>query len=171
MFVNTLPLIFLYTTLASPEELLVIALGMFSVIYVSAPEPDTDWRQKPHAFSFRVYLLRGWTGNMALWKIFWPYFLLLNGALLLFDNLVKNSLISVSSWDTLHFVMISPTLWWAMAIWRCSDKTQRRLWGAAARLMVAGVFFEYLLKLWIRIKIPQIFFNCQDHLLDFVTCF
>ncbi len=171
MFVNTLPLIFLYTTLATPEELLVIVLGMFSVIYVSVPDPDTHWQQKPRVFSFRAYLLQGWTGNMELWKIFWPYFLLLNASLLLFDNLVKNSQISVSSWDTLHFVMISPTLWWGMAIWRCSDKTQRRLWGACARMMVAAVFFEYLLKLWIRIKIPQIFFNCQDHLLDFVTCF
>ena len=171
MFVNTLPLIFLYTTLVAPEELLVIALGVFSVIYVSTPDPDSGWRQEPGSFSLHAYLLQGWAGNAKLWKIFWPYFLLLNGALLLFDYLVKNGMISVSSWDVLHFVMISPTIWWGVAIWRCSDKTQRRLWGAGARLMIAAVFFEYLLKLWIRITIPHIFFNCEDRLLDFVTCF
>ena len=171
MFVNTLPIIFLYTTLATLAELFVIVLGLFSVIYISTPDPDHHWQYQRHAFSFRDYLFQSWTGNMPLWKIFWPYFLLLNTALLLFDHLVKNGMISVSSWDTLHVILFTPSIWWGGALWRCSDKTGHRLWGACVRLMIAAVVFESLLKIGIRIKYPQIFFECQERLLDFVTCF
>jgi hypothetical protein len=77
----------------------------------------------------------------------------------------------VSSWDDVHFMLLLPIVWWTVSIWRCSAYTRFRLYSAGARLITLGVFVEYALKLYIRIDYPRLFFNCEELLLDYGSCF
>jgi uncharacterized membrane protein YobD (UPF0266 family) len=85
--------------------------------------------------------------------------------------MAQQSLITVSSWDEIHFVLVTPIIIWTIVVWRNSYNTTSRYWAAALRLMVVTVYFEYALKLLIRKDYPRIFFQCQEIALDYASCF
>jgi hypothetical protein len=87
------------------------------------------------------------------------------------DTLAKAGMLTVSSWDDVHLMLLLPIVWWTTAVWRCSANTNLRVWAAFARLLTLSVFFEYGLKLLIRIDYPRIFFGCEELLLDYGSCF
>ncbi len=167
MFINSLPLFFTHIGYASPLELLIIFLGLFAVLFITAPVCENTANLPP----FDNYLFAAWSGKIALKSAFWPFFLLLNGCLYTVDLLAKTGLFTVSSWDDIHFILLLPIFWWTLSVWRCSANSRARAWGASARLMTLSVFFEYALKLLIRIDYPRLFFNCEDLLLDYGSCF
>lgn len=167
MFVYSLPLFFSDIGLASPLELLIIALALFGVLLISAPSyiealPQQDTTK---------YLLAAWLGNWSLLWVFLPFFILLNTCLYLADTLAKLGFLTVSSWDDVHLMLLLPVVWWVVAIWRCSANTQFKLLAALARLATFLVFFEYGLKLLLRIDYPRLFFGCEELLLDYGSCF
>jgi hypothetical protein len=166
MFVYSLPLFFTEIRWLSLFEALIIASGLFVLVYITTPEVITD--RRPESGS---YLFSSWTGNSNLSAVFWPFFLLLNGLLYSLDTLIKAGYLTVSSWDDIHFVLLFPVIWWTVGIWRCSVHTDSRFWAAGARLATIGVGLEYALKLYIRIDYPRLFFNCEEALLDFGSCF
>ncbi len=166
MYIYSLPLFFSSIGWASPAELLLIAMALFFVLFISAP-----LREKQPLPSFDNYLFAAWTGNVALKWVFWPFFLLVNISLYTADTLAKSDRLTVSSWDDVHLMLLLPIIWWTAAIWRCSANTDLRVYAAGARLLTLGVFFEYGLKLLIRIDYPRIFFNCEELLLDYGSCF
>jgi len=153
--------------MATPLELLIIFLAVFALLFITAPQCETNF-QNPLADN---YLSAAWSGRIALTWAFWPFFLLLNVGLYTIDTLAKSGLFTVSSWDDIHFILILPTVWWTTAVWRCSANSQSRVWASLARLINLSVFFEYGLKLLIRIDYPRIFFNCEELLLDYGSCF
>ncbi|MGZ8161941.1 MAG: hypothetical protein ACXWTT_03625 [Methylobacter sp.] len=167
MFIYSLPIFFTHTGLASPVELLIIIMAIFSVLFVSSPLCEGNWQEQP----VTNYLLDSWIGKVSLKWAFWPFFLILNGCLYATDTLARTGIFTVSSWDDVHFILLLPIIWWATAVWRCTANSNSRLWGVFARLMIFGVFFEYGIKLFIRIEYPRVFFNCQDLLLDYGSCF
>lgn len=167
MFFYSLPILFNEIQLVSPIEALVIMAGIFAILYLSAPFPAANWIQQP----FDSFLLASWLGGVSLFWVFWPYFVFLNASLLAADLLAKAGTITVSSWDEIHFILLLTVIWWATSIWRCSGNTQGRIWAALARLVTIAVFIEYALKLLIRIDYPRIFFNCEEILLDYGSCF
>jgi hypothetical protein len=167
MFFYTLPIFFNDIQSASPVECLFILSGLFVVLFISAPKPNLDW--KPQAND--SYLMAAWFGGVSLQLVFWPYFILLNVCLLFADYLAKSGKITVSSWDEIHFVLLFTIAWWTTGTWRCSANTNTKLWAALARLTTIAVLIEYVLKLVIRIDYPRIFFNCEDILLDYGSCF
>lgn len=167
MFIYSLPLFFTYIGSASPVELLIIFFGFFVVLFISSPPSREDF-QKP---SVDTYLFSAWIGGVALKWVFWPFFLILNVSLYTADTLAKTGMLTVSSWDDVHLMLLLPVVWWATAIWRCSVNTHLRVWMACARLLTLMVFFEYGLKLLIRIDYPRIFFGCEELLLDYGSCF
>lgn len=167
MFIYSLPVFFTYIRLVSPIEGLIIFWGLFAVVFITSPSVQSDYRQLP----FTNYLFSAWIGSISLGRVFWPFFLLLNGVLYGIDWLAKTGNFTVSSWDDVHFILLLPIVWWTTGVWRCSANTHFRIWVAAARLMTLCVFLEYALKLYIRIYYPRIFFNCEDLLLDYGNCF
>jgi hypothetical protein len=167
MFFYSLPILFNDIQIVSPIELLIMLSGVFVALYVSAPPPDQEWKIQ----SFESYLMASWFGGVSLQWIFWPYFLILNASLIVADWLAKAGKITVSSWDEIHFVLLFSFIWWATSIWRCSSNTASRIWAALARFTTIAVLIEYGLKMLIRIDYPRIFFNCEEILLDYGSCF
>ncbi len=167
MLINSLPLFFTEMGYASPWELLIIFLGLFVVLLLTTPQCENTTVLEAHD----NYLFAAWCGHSALTWVFWPFFLILNIGLYATDYLAKSGIWTVSSWDDIHFIFVLPIVWWSTAIWRCSANSQARIWGASARLMTVSVLFDYVLKLIIRFDYPRLFFNCEDLLLDYGSCF
>lgn len=171
MFYFTLPIIFTHSSLLTLGELLSASLALFVILYISSPAPELITHHHKWSSNFRQYLLSAWSGELSLWRVFWPFFILLNSSLLLVDHQAISAAFTVSSWDTIHLILVTPIIWWCIAIWRSSGNTRSRFWSALARLMIFSVVLEYLLKIIIRIHYPRIFFNCQELFLDYGGCF
>ncbi|MEY3760309.1 MAG: hypothetical protein RIR39_1800 [Pseudomonadota bacterium] len=167
MFIYSLPLFFSQIGLASPLELLIIFMALGGVLFISSPTSDENL----HLLTLDNYLFAAWSGRVSLKWVFWPFFLILNGSLYGADTLAKIGMLTVSSWDDVHLMLLLPITWWVKSIWRCSVNTSLRVWMACARLLTLAVIFEYGLKLLIRIDYPRIFFGCEELLLDYGSCF
>ena len=156
----------------SPLELLLIVLSVWGLLLISSPIPEDNYFiVKLKDFSVYIYLVQAWSSQASLMSVFWPFFIAINGLLYMTDTLANQGYISVSSWDEIHFMLITPCLLWTIAVWKNSTNTQLRLLSSAARLMTLAVFFEYVLKLWVRIDYPRILFNCDNTTLNYVSCF
>jgi len=167
MFIYSLPLFFTHIGLASPLDLLIIFMALFIVLFINSLFFGES-SQKPCSGN---YLLTAWNGGATLKRVFWPFFLILNICLYAADTLAKAGMLTVSSWDDVHLMLFLPIVWWTTAVWRCSSNTDLGVWAACARLLTLGVFFEYGLKLLIRIDYPRLFFGCEELLLDYGSCF
>jgi len=167
MFIYSLPLFFAQIGLASPLDLLIIFMALFIVLFISSLLGGEHSQKE----SSDNYLFAAWTGSVPLKWAFWPFFLILNTCLYTVDTLAKTGLFTVSSWDDVHLMLLLPIVWWTTAVWRCSPNTSLSVWAACARLLTISVFFEYGLKLLIRIDYPRIFFGCDELLLDYGSCF
>jgi len=172
MFIYSLPLFFTQIQLSTPLDLLLIVLFLFFISYLTTPSPNKDGEcVSLKGLSLYQTLIFAWVGHLKLWVVFWPFFILLNISLLITDTLAIQGNFTVSSWDEIHFILLTPILLWTLSIWRNSANTHSRVGAAAARLSVITVFFEYALKLVIRDDYPRIFFSCQDIILDYAACF
>lgn len=167
MFFYTLPILFNDIQAVSPFECLFVACGLLFLVWIGSPLPDRDWHPK----SYDSYLLAAWLGELALQIVFWPYFLLLNAGLFFADYLAKSGKITVSSWDDIHFVLLITIIWWINGVWRCSANSRSKLLTAMMRLTTLAVLIEFGLKLYLRIDFPRLYFNCEDILLDYGSCF
>lgn len=172
MFIYSLPLLFTQMQVGTPIELIIIITVILAILYIATPLilDDKDLNISSNK-TFYNYLLNAWVGQSKLWKVFWPFFIILNLSLYIADNLAKSGNFTVSSWDEVHFMLAIPVIFWTISVWRNSINTQFRFWAALARLMTLAVFFEYGLKMVIRIDYPRIFFSCQDIILDYGSCF
>jgi hypothetical protein len=148
-------------------EFLIILLGIMFLLIFSSPLPESS----KHRQISNNYFLAAWLGGEPLKSVFWPFFLLLNLTLTLADNLVKFGDLTVSSWDDIHFMLILPIIWWIVGIWQCSANTTNKIWAGLARMATLAVIIEYVLKLYIRVYLPRIFFNCEDIMLNYGSCF
>jgi hypothetical protein len=167
MFIYSLPLFFAQIGLASPLDLLIIFMALFIVLFISSLLGG----ENPQKQASDNHLFAAWNGNASLKWAFWPFFLILNVCLYTADTLAKTGIFTVSSWDEVHLMLLLPIVWWTTAVWRCSPNTSLSVWAACARLLTVSVFFEYGLKLLIRIDYPRVFFGCDELLLDYGSCF
>lgn len=174
MFIYSLPILYLYIQWGSPQEFLIVILFFLIILFIATPHDtffkETEWG-KLSDLTLYHYLFDSWAGQVKLWLVFWPYFIILNISLFVTDNLAKMSYLTVSSWDEIHFILLTPTIFWMIAVWRSALNTCSRYWAIAARFMTLAVIFEYLLKLEIRRDFPRIFFECQELALDYAACF
>lgn len=174
MFIYSTPILFTQMQVGTPFEFIVIILFLYGILFISTPYISSTVDKVTQTFSglsLYKYLLYAWTGQLKLWIVFWPFFILLNFALFGVDNLTIKNILTVSSWDDIHFILITPIIFWTIAVWRNSIHTDTRYWAAAARLMTLTVFFEYGLKFIIRKDYPRLFFSCQELMLDYAGCF
>ncbi len=167
MFYFSLPILFNDIRLITPSESFLILLASSFLLFFTAPFPEANAPLKTN----ENYLLNAWLGNLALYRVFWPFFVLLNFSLISIDLLAKAGKLTVSSWDVIHFSLILPIAWWILSVWRCSAHVDFRVWAALARLITLSVPVEYALKLLIRIDYPRLFFNCEELLTNYVNCF
>ncbi|SJM89798.1 conserved membrane hypothetical protein [Crenothrix polyspora] len=166
MFFYSLPILFNDIKSVNFFEFLFMTVAILVLLYISAPQ-EKNWQPKPYS----NFLLTAWLGGVSLYWVFWPFFLCLNAGLVVADLLAKSASITVSTWDEIHFALFLGVVWWSISIWRCSSNTRLRVWAALARLATVAVFVEYGLMMFIRIYYPRIFFNCEEALLDYGSCF
>lgn len=174
MFVYTLSFLFVHSSLLSPVEFLIIIIILYAFLYFTAPYPNKTITAPPTATgkpSFILHIQAAFNGEMALWLVFWPYFLITNIILIIADSMAVTSSISVSSWDDILLMAVSSSLIWTIAIWRCSWQTNSRIWAALARLLTLCAFFDYCMRILIRVDYPRAFFNCEEAILNYSSCF
>lgn len=171
MFIYSLPLFFTYANLGTPLELFAIAAILFAALLVGAPFPEENLEDRGFNYPLYFYFLYAWSGQLNLWRVFWPFFIILNVGFFITDYQTKAGEISVSSWDDLHFMFFFPSIVWTIAVWRSSANTSKKIWAAYARLLTLAVFFEYGLKIFIRSHYANIFFECQEKMMDYMSCF
>lgn len=174
MFIYSLPILFTYMQWGAPREFILVILFFLMVLFISTPYDahfkEGEWG-KESDLTINKYLVDAWVGLVKLWLVFWPFFIFLNIAFFITDNLAKKGSITVSSWDEIHFILLTPVIFWTIIVWRNSINTGIRFWAIAARFLTLTVFFEYILKLLIRRDFPRIFFECQEISLDYAACF
>jgi len=178
MFFFTLPVISEQVVFLSPWLLSGITLMLLVLLYISSPlseyhlEVPTKLHQdSEHIRSVAPYFYDAWYGRLPLWQVFWPFCIVLNVLLAGGDWLVRNTAFSVPSWDTLLLTCLTTTLWWTIATWRMSIYTGHRMWSAAARLVTLAAFLDFGFRIFIRIKFPRVFFDCQGMFFDYSSCF
>ncbi len=171
MFFYSLPLFFNETQIGTPLELFLLLITLWGALLISAPNTDNYTEETSPRYSLYQFILQAWQGQLALWRVFWSFFILLNLGIFSADYSAKAAWISVSSWDDAHFMFFVPSIFWTIAVWRNSENSTSRLEIGSMRLMTILVFFEYALKTFIRHQYPQIFFDCQENLVDYISCF
>lgn len=174
MFIYSLPILFTYIQFGTTQEYLGTIIFILVLLVIMTPF-DSSYKKiewgKISELTMYKYLFDSWMGLVKLWLVFWPFFIFLNLSLYITDSLVKAGKLSVSGWDEIHLILLMPIILWTTAIWRGSLNTGSRYWAIAARFMTIAVFFEYGLKLAIRIDYPRIFFQCKELALDYSSCF
>ena len=174
MFIYSLPILFTHIQMGTPFEFIVVILFLLIILYI-ATAVDSNFKETKWGavsdLTLYSYLYDSWTGMVKLWLVFWPFFIIINLSLLAADSLAKNGSITVSSWDEIHFILLTPVIFWTIIVWRNSLNTCSRYWAVGARFMTLTLFFEYALKLIIRRDYPRIFFECQEIALDYAACF
>ncbi len=173
MLINTLTALFAYTSLISPLETGIILLVSASIIYLLTPNRQTaNATQHPirHTpFSLYMYLQWTWLGKESLIRAFLPFFIIVNACFFYADYRAVNGSYTIASWLTILTILALPTLWWIISVWRCSVNANR-LWASIARLTTVIVIYEYCLRIIIAKYYPQIFFNCQQLIIEFGDC-
>ena len=174
MFIYSLPIFFVYIQLGTAQEYLGTILFLLILLYIATPfdsfYKEIEWGAISDLTMYQ-YLFDSWNGQIKLWLVFWPFFIILNLSLYVTDSLARAGNFTVSSWDAVHFILLTPVIFWVNSVWRNSLNTGSRYWAIGARFMTLAVFFEYGLKLVIRMDYPRIFFQCQEAVLDYASCF
>jgi hypothetical protein len=169
MFINTLPIIFTYTSIFSIFEASIFFTAIFFLVYVYTPEVNKNWKAKP-SNSFYNFLHSAWDGNSSLWIAFWPFFLLVNIILIYIDYRIMNLTYTINSWKTAHGMMFLPIIWWTTSVWRCSKNSRYKFYSGAARTITIYLFLEYFLRFIISSLYPSTFFDCRLLILAHSDC-
>ncbi len=172
MLIYTLYFILTGTDLISPLELMALLGGIYILLYLTAPVPGQHPEiELPKQAGLRDYMLYAWHGQLPLKSAFWSYFIILNIALVVDDFLVTHGLFSVSSWQNILVMTASAAVLWVVSVWRCSAMTESRVWSAFARLATLGAIADFALRVFVWVEYPREFFQCQELLLDYSSCF
>ncbi len=176
MLINSLSAFFSFTSLINPLEAGVILLITAYCVYILTPQQASDYQDvyplvdtSPGSDTIYMYLQSAWLGRLSLLRTFLPFFIILNAALFYADYRVDSGSYTIASWLTILVIFALPVVWWTVAVWRCSVHAPR-LWATAARFLTVAVYYEYVLRLLIGYYYPQIWFNCQQLIIEFGEC-
>ncbi len=169
MFINTLPIIFTYTSLFNAVEAIIFLSAIFCLVYFYTPACNERWKDRPSK-SWYLLLNSAWLGHAALWRAFWPFFLLVNIILYYIDYRISNITYTIASWKTVHGMMILPIIWWITSVWRCSENTSHKLWSVAARSVTLYLVLELILRFFISTQFPHTLFDCRLLVMEYGDC-
>jgi len=174
MLIHTLAAFFIFTNLISPLEASAILLTTAYITYLLTPKRQvllTD-TPKPLTFpSFYMYIHATWLGRESLIRAFLPFFILFNSALFYIDYRAATITYTISSWFTSLIILAIPLIWWTVAVWRCSYNHSNQLGACIARFCTIAAYYEYILRFIIRYYYPQIWFDCQQIVIELGDCF
>lgn len=81
--------------------------------------------------------IQAWDGRQPLWKVFWIYGVVTSAALIVLYALgFYLDRVALRQFLLLGFALY--TAWLLVAIWRCADNTQERIWSLLARLLAVA---------------------------------
>lgn len=177
MLINSLSAIFAFTSLISPIEASIILILTAGIVYILTAKQQAhtidsqDLTEQTNTYGNKTYLYiqSAWLGKQSLSGAFLPFFIIFNSALFYADYRADNGTYTIASWLTLLVILSIPVIWWTVAVWRCSIHATR-LWASVARFMTIAVYYEYLLRIIIAYYYPQIWFNCQQLMIEFGDC-
>ncbi|GAW86567.1 conserved hypothetical protein [Bathymodiolus platifrons methanotrophic gill symbiont] len=173
MLINTLSALFAYTTFISPIETAIILLITAYIIYILTPERQIEADEASEISnadtSIYLYIQSAWLGRASLIRAFLPFFIIFNSALFYADYRSDNGTYTIASWLTILVILALPVLWWIISVWRCSCHDSR-IWASTARFVTVAVFYEYVLRVIIAYVYPQIWFNCQQLIIEYGDC-
>ncbi|MGR8930261.1 MAG: hypothetical protein ACU836_06430 [Gammaproteobacteria bacterium] len=169
MFVDTLSLLFAFTSYVSWYEVLLIAAAFAALIYSITPVPASDWQVRIPATLY-YYLQWSWLGYLKLQDAFWPFFVLFNVMLFYIDYRIGEGTFTVASWVTMHGIMAMPLIYWTGAVWRCSKNCSNRILAAAARWFTVAAYGDLALRWVIYHYYPNIMFSCQQMVIHWGDC-
>jgi hypothetical protein len=169
MFVTTLPILFAFTGLISPLELLLLLLAILAMVFRFTPAPDPTAIRYSYS-NFYLFLHAAWLGHASLKWVFWPFFVLINLVFYYIDYRIANATYTIASWKTVHGMVFLPIVWWTVAVWRCSPHARSQYWSSAARTVTLYLFIELLLRFIISTRFPHLLFDCRLLLLEYGDC-
>ncbi|MCX7088192.1 MAG: hypothetical protein NTV00_09090 [Methylococcales bacterium] len=169
MFLTSLPILFGFTHLISPLELSLFLLALLIGVFLITPQPSHYAAVDPYSRIY-LYLQAAWLGNISLWRVFWPFFVLINLVFVYIDYRIANNTYTISSWKTVHGMVFLPIVWWIVAVWRCSVHTSSRYWASAARTLTLYLLLELFLRFIMSTQFPRLLFNCEMLLLEYGDC-
>ncbi|QPK64415.1 hypothetical protein IVG45_05470 [Methylomonas sp. LL1] len=169
MLIDSLSLLFAFTSFISWYEALIVALAFAFLMYSITPEPLPEWEERTPATLY-FYLQWSWLGYLKLKDAFWPFFILYNAILLYIDYRVEEGTFTVASWVTMHVIMLMPLIYWTGAIWRCSKNCSSRIWPSVARWLTVAAYADLALRWVIYQYYPNILFNCQQMIIHWGDC-
>ncbi|MDD2737957.1 MAG: hypothetical protein PHR94_03430 [Methylomonas lenta] len=169
MLIDSLSLLFAYTSFITWLEALMVGSALAVMIYAITPIPVLDWQERTPATLY-FYLQWSWLGYLKLKDAFWPFFILFNGILFYIDYRVQDGSFTVASWITMHIIMAMPLIYWTGAVWRCSKNSTSRIWSTIARWMTVMAYCDYALRWVIYQYFPNIMFNCQQMIIQWGDC-
>ena len=147
---------------------------IFYIVYILTPQQNpydnsTDNLTKIAAndnTNIYMYIQSAWLGRTSLIRAFLPFFIIFNSALFYADYRSDNGTYTIASWLTILVILALPVFWWTIAVWRCS-RHDSRIWASAARFVTVAVCYEYILRVIIAYDYPQIWFNCQQLIIEY----
>ncbi len=177
MLINSLSALFAFTGLINPLEACITLALTFYIVYIFTPKQNSNDNDAYNLAkitanddtSIYMYIQSAWLGRQSLLRTFLPFFVIFNGALFYADYRVDSGTYTIASWLTMIVILALPVLWWTVAVWRCSAHANR-LWGCIARFLTIAVYYEYLLRMIIAYYYPNIWFNCQQLVIEFGDC-
>ncbi len=169
MLINSLSAIFNYTSLFTVWELSVLAILVFCLIHISTHAPKPNWH-KTKEKNLYLLLFSCWKGDAALFTAFWPFFMLANAAFIYIDYRVFNLSYTISSWRTVHVMLIFPLLWWVVSVWKCSGHCSHKIYASFARTIVIYFLFDFLIRLYISYFYAFIYFDCRLLGIEYGDC-
>jgi hypothetical protein len=169
MFVTTLPIIFTFIHIFNEWEAVILLATVFGLVYFYTPQTHVSL-EPPTRKNWYWFLRSAWTGDMALWQAFWPFFIFVNGLLFYADYRIENLTYTIASWKTTHTMFLFPMIWWAVSVWRCTTHTRYKVFGAAARTMTVYLLIELVLRYYISTQHPNTLFDCQLLIVQYGDC-
>ena len=169
MLINSLSLLFAFTSFISWWEALAVGLAIVGLVFSVTAEPAEQWEFRTPATLY-YYLQWSWLGYLRLKDAFWPFFLLFNAVLFYIDYRIEENTFTVASWVTMHVILLMPLIYWTGAVWRCSDNCSNKLWAVAARWLTVAAYGELVLRYVIYQYYPNILFSCQQMIIQWGDC-
>jgi hypothetical protein len=169
MIINSLSLLFAFTSFISWIEASLVGLALIALIYTLTPAPLIEWEERTPP-SLYFYLQWSWLGYLKLKDAFWPFFVLFNGILFYIDYRIQEGTFTVASWVTMHYILVMPLIYWTGAVWRCSENCSNRIFAILARTLTLAAYCDFALRWVIYQYYPNILFNCQQMIIQWGDC-
>lgn len=169
MLIDSLSLLFAFTSFINIYEVVLVFTALLVLTYVLTPTYVEAEPREP--VTLYLYLQWSWLGYLKLRDVFWPFFILMNAVLFYVDYRIQQGTYTVASWSTMHIIMAMPLVYWTGAVWRCSKHCRNKWWSTLARFMTVVAYADIALRWVIYHSYPNILFNCQQMMIQWGDCF